>query len=351
MENILQFRRQFMLTYNYLPELSNWQHFKIDNYHLYAHPDLEVTVKKDSLVLFILLGYIFDPKSPEKNNKNIISNLFYKIRTYEDLITAIKPYAGRYVIIYKNIKEFVIFNDPLGLREIYYCTQPNKIICGSQPNLLDEYSVPKLGVTKDKNILNFYKHDMKFVRNGRLWVGDETYYQDVKHLMPNHYLDIKTAKTVRYWPNQKLEKIDYDSAVKLSCNYLRGVLKAVTLRYNSMLAVTSGMDSRSLLAASKEIKDKVYYFINKEANLCDNSADIRIPKKMFKNLNIPFHIHKVKKDVDKNFKNIFLNNVFMSTEFILPTIYNVYYKNHSEKLNILGVGEIAGITLVILQKK
>lgn len=340
MDHLLHYRRQFLVANKEIDELQDWQHRKIDNVHLFAHPDLEITEIGIPIATVLLLGYLFDPFHPAKTNLDIISDIISRVNRFEDLITVIKDYAGRYAIIYKDKTSFTIVHDPLGLREIYYCTQPNKVICGSQPNLLDAFSEPKLGVTKNRDILEFYNHDMKLVRSGRLWVGDETYFQDVKHLMPNHYLDLQSLRAKRYWPSKKLDRIDLDKAVKLSCEYLKGVLKAVTSRYPVMMAVTSGTDSRSLLAASRDVQDKIYYFINKHPRLNDESADIRTPKSIFARLNIPFHVHEVEVPVDEEFRKVFLKNVFMSTELLLPAIYNVYYKNHQGKVNLLGVGEI-----------
>lgn len=340
MDNLLYFRRQFLIANSVIKELQSWEHRLIGDLHIYAHPDLEVTQKDGPSASIILLGYIFDPAHPTKTNKEIVSDIITKTTTFEDLIRILKTYAGRYAMIYKDRAKFTILHDPLGTREIYYCTQPNRVICGSQPNFIDEFSEPKLGVTLDQNILDFYKNDIKLVRNGRLWVGEETYYQGVKHLMPNHYLDIRSLIANRYWPNIRLERIDLNEAVKLSCNYLKGVMNAVTSRYDVMMAVTSGIDSRSLLAASKEVKDKVYYFINKKPPLNDNSPDIRIPSNMFKKINVPFHVHEVEGLVDEEFRKVFLNNTFLSKDLMLPVIYNVYFKNHQNKVNLLGVGEI-----------
>lgn len=336
----LQFRRQFLLARAPIMPLADWKRFQIDQDHLYAHPDLEITAKEGPSTLILLLGYIFDPAHPAKSNRDIISDLISKVGRFEDLIAAVKPYAGRYALLYRDDSTFAILHDPLGQREIYYCTQPNKVICGSQPNLVAAFSEPELGVTQDRSILHFYEQELKLGRSGRLWVGDETYYHSVKHLMPNHYLDIRSLLAKRYWPNRRLERIDLSTAVKQSCDYLQGTMKAVTSRYDVMMAVTSGIDSRSLLAASREVRDRIYYFINKEPPLNDKSADIRIPRNMFNKLNIPFHVHNVDGPVDEEFRNVFLNNTFMSTDLILPTIYNVYFKNHANKLNLLGVGEI-----------
>lgn len=340
MDNILVYRRQFLLTNDLIHGLDNWQHHNVDNVHLLVHPDLEITIQMHSRILLILLGYIFDPNHPQYDNHHIISSIIQSICSFDDLIAAINPLAGRYAIIYKDATHFKIVNDPLGLREIYYCTQPNRVICGSQPNLLDAFSEPQLGITTNNKILRFYTCDMKLVRSGRLWVGDDTYYNSVKHLMPNHYLNIHTLLSHRYWPNRTLHKIDPKIAVKKSCEYLKGVLKAVTTRYDVMMAVTSGTDSRSLLAASRDVKDKIHYFINKEPPLNMNSRDIRIPQAIFKHINVPFHVNHVEDYVDETFTEVFLDNVFMSTPLLLSTIYNVYYKNYQNKVNLLGVGEI-----------
>lgn len=340
MNDLLRYRRQFLVASEFVEGLWDWQHRVIRDIHLFAHPDLEVTVNEGPSVLVVLLGCVFDPFHPGYSNEDILSEVISKVGSFNGLIGVLKAYAGRYALIYKDPSDFVVLHDPLGLREIYYCTRPNRVICGSQPNLLNRFSEPRLGVRQDPEVVEFYNKDIKLVRNGRLWVGDETYYQDIKHLMPNHCLDIRSLTATRYWPNSMLERIDLGTAVRKSCDYLKGVIKAVTSRYDVMLAVTSGIDSRSLLAASKDVQERIYYFINQKPPLNGNSADIRVPRSMFVKLDIPFHIHEVSGSVDEEFKKIFLDNTFMSSELLLETIYNVYYKNHQNKVNLLGVGEI-----------
>lgn len=339
----LRFRRQFLLANSPLAELGHWQHRQLRDVHLFAHPDLEITGLENPERMIFLLGYIFDPFHPEKTNAEILSDIFTKIHGYEELIDAIKPYTGRYALIYRDQRSFVIFHDPYGVREVYYCTRPNKIICGSQPNLINRFSEPKLEFSKDRNLWQFYNHDMKPIRLGRLWVGDETVFQDVRHLRPNHCLDIPSLSAKRYWPNSRIEKKDLGTSVQLSCRYLEGAIKAVTARYPVMMAVTSGYDSRSLLAASRAVQSQVYYFINKEPPLNDESPDIRVPREMFRSLQIPFHIHEVGGPVDEKFKEILLDNTFWARDRILSTIYNIYFKAHQDKVNLLGLGELGRV--------
>jgi hypothetical protein len=339
----LRYRRQFLLSNSAIPELSGWQHRQVGNGHIYAHPDLELTEREDSSSSLVLLGYIFDPSSPAKTNAEILADIHAQISGPEDPLRLLRPYTGRYAVIFHDPTRDIIVHDPYGVREIYYCTRPNKVICASQPNLIAAYSEPRIGFTRDRDILYFYSHDMRPIRSGRLWVGEETLYQGVKHLRPNHYVDIRSLTAKRYWPNKKFEKTDLNRAVELASAFLKGSLRAVTARYKTMMAVTSGFDSRSLLAASKDIHDKIYFFINKEKHLTENSPDICVPKEMLGRLKIPFHIHDVGGQVDEDFREIFLHNTFWAIELLLPTIYNVYFKHHQDKVNILGLGEIGRV--------
>jgi hypothetical protein len=340
-KDLLRYRRQFLLSRIAIASFSNWNRLSLaKGYVLYSHPDLEITFKEKSGVGIALLGYLFDPADPKKGNAEILNGLLEDSGTFEAFLESIKGYAGRYVFIYMNRDELHVMHDPLGLREVYYCASVNRIICGSQPNLIKKYADPAIDVTADPSIRDFYEKDMKKIRMGRLWVGDETYYEGIKHLLPNHYLKTRELRALRYWPRQNLEAVGLDEAVQRSCSFLRGTLLAASHRNDLMMAVTGGTDSRTLLAASREIRDRIYFFINKHRIMDDNHPDIRIPATMFQRIQTPFHIHSVEGDVDDEFRNIFLNNTFLSQERLLPAIYNIYYKQHSHRMNILGVGEI-----------
>lgn len=340
-ENKLIYRRQFLLCRDIVPALSHWNCLRLLNgFYIYSHPDLNITYIERNGKEIALLGYIFDPIHYAKDNNEILDDIEENSETFESFLEGIKPYAGQFIFVYLNKNVFRAIHDPLALRELYYCTHANNIICGSQPNLIKEYSDPALQITTDKLKRRFYEVDMKKVRAGRFWVGDETYYDGTKHLLPNHYLDIANLRAIRYWPRQKLEKIEIEKAVRRSCLFLQGIIKAASNRYELMMAVTGGTDSRTLLAASREVNEKIYYFINKHENLDEKHPDLFIPTHIFERIKIPFHVHSLEGAIDERFREIFHGNTFLSTDLVLPAIYNVYYKQHSQRLNILGVGEI-----------
>jgi hypothetical protein len=336
----LRYRRQFLLSRAPITTLSDWHALTIGKYYLYSHPDLEINKLSNVKKSIVLIGYLFDSVDYKKGNSDILREIMSKSTSFQDFILAIKQYAGQYVLIYEDETCLKLVQDALSLREVYYCTERNLIICGSQPNLVATYSSPELGATKNPEIIEFFKNQMKLVGSGSFWVGDGTYYDGIKHLLPNHCLDLGSLSVHRYWPNSKITTLGLDETINRTCSFLQGMMRAVTWRHSVMMAVTAGIDSRTLLAASREIKDKIYFFVNKERDLNDKRPDIWVPRRLFGRLNVPFHVHDVPGEVEAGFKVVFLTNTFFSSERILPTIFNVYFKNHSDKVNILGLGEV-----------
>jgi hypothetical protein len=336
----LLYRRQFLLARQPVPELDGWQRLSIGGLWLHSHPDLQVAEQTDGTRTLILLGYLFDAQAPEKQNRDILADIVRSTRSFNDAVLALKPYAGQYVLIYHDTSDFRLLPDALALREVYYCNGQNRVVAGSQPNFLAACSEPKIEITRDPEVAAFYQQHMPGVRERRLWAGDGTYYDSIKHLLPNHCLNLNTQVVTRYWPNTPLPKLSLDEVVDRACRFLQGMLRAATHRHSAMMAVTSGTDSRTLLAASRAVSDRIHYFINHRGQFHRRSADLVIPQRIFQRINLPFHVHQVPGRVDPDFRKTFLQNTFLASEKLLPTIYNVYYKKHGDKINLLGVGEI-----------
>jgi hypothetical protein len=107
------------------------------------------------------------------------------------------------------------------------------------PNLITRFASPEIRRTSDPERVKFYTHDMPAVRgrNSSLWVGDETYFDGMKHLLPNRYLDLDQRTTHRYWPSSALAPLPLAESADRACQFLQGMMKAVTERAPVMLAV------------------------------------------------------------------------------------------------------------------
>jgi len=338
--NHLQYRRQFLLSREPVPGLDQWKVLSIGPLLAYAHPDLETSHARGPELELLLLGFVLDPRQPSASNQQILDRLSSGCTTFRQILDELAPLTGRFALVCIAKSGISIVSDALALREVYYSTSPNRIVCASQPNLLAQFAKPAIGLSTDPAVQHFCEHHHPNVRHGRLWPGDGTPYTDTRHLLPNHYLDITSTSAIRYWPNQQIQRLELKEAVRRSAEFLTGAIDAASRRSKLMMAITAGWDSRALLAASRPVSDRIYYFINQHSHLTPESADIRVPRAIFERLGLPFHVHRYERSVPEDFRKFFRDSVQFAHDQLLPAIYNVYFKEHQDKWNVLGVGEV-----------
>lgn len=333
-------RRQYFLGPTAINRLHRWKQLRItDDLILTHHPDLNVHSISANSSMLVLLGVIIDPFHPELDNDEILLNLS-KSNSFEEIIENTYSLGGRWIIIYKNSDQIKLFHDATGHRQIFYTHSDEKIWCSSQPHLLARYlQIPTIN---NAEIHGFMNSD--YERSEHAWIGDETFFEGIYHLLPNHLLDINENKSVRYWPNCHftMENVPIEQAVNTASDILQGTLTCISLRYPMALAVTAGWDSRVLLAASKNIKDNIFYFVQ-EFSSNKRSNDIKIPNKLFKLLGIKFHVEKCEKLIkDEEFQNLFYENVAINQSDIKKELHYNFYTKLSNKTFVSG--NASGIT-------
>jgi len=343
--NSLLYRRQFVLGNKFIDEFENWNKLKIDNdLFLTRHPDLEITHLSTENITIVGLGIFIDPFNPNYSNKQILNSLLTD--TSKDCINKTYSIGGRWAIIYinKEKNESVIFNDTVGDRQIYYTSINNNCWCASQPHVLAE--ILGIQLREDENLKKFI-----FAKNFELmehcWIGNKTLYQNIFHLLPNHYLNINNINPFRFFPSiDDLKNTDstLDNTIKKVSEILKGTIESLVNRNQITMAVTAGLDSRTILAASKNFKDKIYYFISTHPGLNENETDVTIPKKLFNNLKIPFHILNGKNINPNNeifLKYFFKNVAQVTTKRNIGIYYNYFEKFEGKILVGGGSGEIS----------
>ena len=340
MDSIHFFRRQFILSTN--PELNfeKWTNLKIENeFYLSVHPDLEINQSTFGKLSITLLGFVINPFEPLKTNKEILDELTFNSLNFDDIICKTEPLGGRWAIIFNDSLSLNILHDPGGQRQVYYCQKDGHTIVGSDPAIINHF----VKLEKDTNIaLTEFINSSNFIKTQKSWIGSDTEFKDVKHLLPNHYLNLKKLQSVRFWPYKPLKKIDLETATELLSQILVGSLIAISKRQKIALAVTGGWDSRVLLSASKEIYKDVCYFISVGENEDINSHDVQISSKIFQQLNIPFYIQKCTIELEPSFKNIFKNNILLARIDLNKTKYIYHYFLEFDGLISIngGMGEI-----------
>lgn len=334
--NNLRFSRQYLLCPNEVDVLSDWPKYQIsNNLILHAHPNLEVTQVINSERALTLIGYLFDPEKPARSDQDILEEIGQK-RTFTEVLHTTFQLAGKFIIIYKDAETFKLFHDSAGLREVFYFEGESNSPCASQPSLIHEYKP----LVKAKNSLHqkFYSSSDFDQRKER--IGETTQYEDLLHLQPNHFLDLSTGYAYRYFPDESLQPMDLNEAVDQAADLLKGILEAAAERFKLMIAVTAGMDSRLMFAASRNLMPEIFYFILESPALKKSSLDFTTPKKLLSHMKIPFHIIGKGKPVDKEIKDVMLQNVELMHHRHFEFWYNVFYPKKGY-MNITSVSEFA----------
>jgi len=302
------FRRQYILGPRHLTHLKSWKKLIITpSVCVTVHPDLQTEQAIHNGNSITLLGYILDPENPLSTNSEIIQTLIRQIRCADEIFEYIDRMGGRFVIILDHDRELRVFSDPAGLRQVFYTRDSSKPIwCASQPGIIAE----ELSVHFDEEIVQDFMESPFFKDNPEYWYpGNCSPYRGILHLLPNHYLDLKTGQSFRYWPKHQLKSVSIGECVRKSSQLLKGLIESADHRFDLALGLSAGMDSRVLLAATKDFSKRIVYFSQTGPHVTDKAMDVVVPARLLRKLRLTHTVIDCCSDMDNDFKRLFDRNV------------------------------------------
>jgi hypothetical protein len=140
----------------------------------------------------------------------------------------------------------------------------------------------------------------------------------------------------RFFPAAPLPEIDLREAVAEAALILRNSVEGMALRSPLILPVTAGYDSRVLLAASRNVSDRVEYYIDRMGRLEDDHTDVAVPKDLASALGLQFSVLNSMEKVPSWFAR--LNRVNVTLARNLPKTRMIYarFKDGVTTTNING---------------
>ena len=322
--------------------LNDLTYFTVGTYHVYHCPTLATYCKQDELNQkhVVLFGYASKPEKWEFTETELLDQLL-KLESIDHIARYISRIVGRYSIFILINGDGYVFHDPAGLRTVYYIISPGITVFGTQPLILSEFCKLEAGYK-----VELFFHSNYFKNADEYWLpAGLSVYENVQQLVPNHYLRLITKKEVRYWPFEPLKKLSFDDTVDYLSRYLSDSVLNASKKIDLVLPLTSGLDSRILLASSKKCIDNIicYTRIHKK-NINKYHQYISIPSKILKSFghkhNIIIADCSVTPTVEERYK---LNNstsrfqdsvtLFSSSTEIIRNKY-VMYGNVSELIKI-----------------
>jgi len=336
MDNLV-FRRQFIMSDKKPEILSGRVSVSTARYRslfIQTHPDLELCRHENESYELIMLGYALDPMNPGLSNLDILKKLSAE-RTFKDILKASESLNGRFVIIYNDDISVKLFNDATGFREVYYYISGGTIACGSSSNIIAKHLQAE---RQKRDTMDVFLKSPAF-RSESAWIGNETPYEGIMHLPPNHYLDITGNKVERFWPYAERSKTKLSDAADIMATLLKGTYEAAVKRYKLHQGLTSGWDTRVLLAASRQhVKEIKFYFLagfknEKQGVLRDRRVAVEIAEKT----GIPLDIYNFNEvSTDPQFEKIFYANNILARPKLLLYIYNSYRSGYEDTYTVSG---------------
>lgn len=325
------FRNQYFAA-SFQPDTGlDFRIHRFDDLFIYGSPDLPVSRARVGNREVVVLGYAIDPFAPEKDNHEIAAGLAGAIGT-QDVMRQTQALSGRFVVFYRDDDTKIVFSDTLGHRQIHYYINKERLFLTSSPKLFLNVMLFDLRISDEKRRIT---ESQEFRRTENSWFGDDSIDDRLKKVTPNHCLDLESLQVHR--KAFDVPRQDTKEGIRDLCaQVLKGGLAGAVRRYKVMQAVTAGVDSRVLLAASKEVSDKIQYYIFKRPGMSAELPDITIPLKLAKKLDIDFQPLTTEPLKDE-FIEIYKN------EHILPRISSktqniqYHYSNNLQQGNVLDV--------------
>lgn len=332
-----RFRNQFLLGPEFVDELSGWQQFDIaPAFKLMAHPEIDVAQVIAGRQSITLIGFILDPENPQRNNAEVLNTLLATFSTPDKLIAATAGFGGRWIIIACDGEHTIIFNDALGLRQVFYtvpgCRHGHWVM--SQPGLLAWLKKLEPGSAA----LGFIdSHEIRTHAEYR-WPAAATAFGEIKHLLPNHLLDLSTGQHRRYWPLAPLVERGLDEVVSETIGILQGLMTAADQRFDLALGITAGYDSRIVLAASRGIKNNLSPITVRNGHLPDTHPDLLIPAQLLGKLGLRHELIKAMPYMSASFSKAFKENVFLAHDYYGTSAEAVLNHFGRKKVVVTGSG-------------
>jgi len=333
----LLFRRQFLLgPREFLPN-QFWTSLPLNqDLFLSIHVDLPCRVKRHGDNMIALIGLAFDATNPGFDEDLILEMLFMEFGSFESLIKKTEPLAGRWIIIYQDTENTYLFNDTFGFRSIYYHDDGINQWCASQPELIRTQC--ELKYSKDSNLLA-YIHSSEFSKKESPFYGSKTIYENCSHLLPNHYLDLRQTRSIRFYPSgSSATQKTREMVVEETAELLKGIFSAVTNRHETALALTSGWDSRLLLAASNEFQGKIQYFTDRKGILSEDHPDVWVSRALAGKSGLNFEVISSELELPGWFISLLSKSVTCAR--VLPKSRMIYskYLGRDQRVYLNGNG-------------
>ena len=218
----------------------------------------------------VILGPCVDAEG-EFSSEDLADVIATSYRTWEEVLSFSKRLCGSYVILHSHNGTVRALNDPAGYGGVYYHQRVNAT--ASSEKFLALY----LGInetSQDSEVIHGCSSDPS-----QPMPNDITMFDEIRILLPNHYLNLNTRKSTRFFPgNEAKATVSPEEAAEQTRALALEILGGFRSIYSLACPLSAGWDSRLNYALLRVNDDEptCYTFIHD--NFSEATADRVVPK-------------------------------------------------------------------------
>ncbi len=284
--------------------LNHCKKLSFNKYNIYVHNLQHIYYKKKDDSILFLIGNCVNPFTEQYDENEIVSDLFDAIlsekSTAQDKFNEL---TGSFFIGYINDDNFYFATDPTEMLFCTYATINGNLYISSHYQLIaDLCKLSKNDYTKKLESYRF------FYKYGLFFPGDKTPYSEVMRVLTNHIYAYKNGKInyKRFFPVEELiecknEKEYKELIVKVSL-ILKSTMKCASKKWKApAISLTGGMDSKTTLSSTKDIRDKFMYY--SYCSMPGDKIDSDAAHKISEHLGIEHTVYNISEN-DADFEDI-----------------------------------------------
>lgn len=268
-------RQQFTLSTEPQGVPQGWLTERMGPWHLARHgalPLIRITSTEGGAIGW-LLGFPIDRAGSLLEDGDEVVLPRQAVEQEDALETFLYAFGGRFAAVLLERVGPRLYLDPCGSLSAVYCAHQGTV--ASTPFLIP-YDVE----TRDRSEL---AAALAIADSNAMYPLGLTPRHGVERVLPNHYLDLNTWRMVRHWPKQPLTECESaGAAVEAIAGIVKRHIRAVTEKPPSYLFLTAGIDSRMLLACSREVADKLE-FVTMRIDDLSSEIDCDMARRMTRN--------------------------------------------------------------------
>lgn len=234
-----------------------WDKYKVDKYTLLVAPKQKAYVKGSRDATFILVGHAYNPFSMCALESEILDDLLNVKFMSIEFWRKFNQITGIFTLICIRDESVYVVGDCTCMQTTFYGSINKQIYVSSHTNLIGDL----LNLKYDAYIKRLSEYRF-FPMLGNALPGDLTQFQELKRLIPNHYIEIVNGKIeVKRFYYPQTFKLDIDKICQEASDILHKNLELIAEKWEKpSISMTGGCDSKTTLACASGLYDKFSYF-------------------------------------------------------------------------------------------